>query len=162
MEYTVNRYDCSRKIMVITNMGCNLDCIYCYERHKENHTVFDLNETLNKLSQILNTKTSKGTLIKLLGGEPFEPENQQVLVNVLRRIRETYPGKNIWCYTGYLYDVDLIPGGKVFTDVTEEMLSYVDVLVDGPFVEAEKDLTLVFRGSRNQRILDLRQVRENG
>ena len=98
----------------------------------------------------------------LLGGEPFEPENQQVLVNVLRRIRETYPGKNIWCYTGYLYDVDLIPGGKVFTDVTEEMLSYVDVLVDGPFVEAEKDLTLVFRGSRNQRILDLRQVRENG
>ena len=85
-----------------------------------------------------------------------------MLVNVLRRIRETYPGKNIWCYTGYLYDVDLIPGGKVFTDVTEEMLSYVDVLVDGPFVEAEKDLTLVFRGSRNQRILDLRQVRENG
>ena len=71
MEYTVNRYDCSRKIMVITNMGCNLDCIYCYERHKENHTVFDLNETLNKLSQILNTKTPKGTLIKLLGGEPF-------------------------------------------------------------------------------------------
>lgn len=96
----------------------------------------------------------------LLGGEPFEPENQQVLVGLLRKIREQYPEKNIWCYTGYLYDVDLIPGGKVFTDVTEEMLSYIDTLVDGEFVEAEKDLTLVFRGSRNQRILNLNELRK--
>ena len=96
----------------------------------------------------------------LLGGEPFEPENQQVLVGLLRKIREQYPEKNIWCYTGYLYDVDLIPGGKVFTDVTEEMLSYIDTLVDGEFVEAEKDLTLVFRGSRNQRILNLKELRK--
>ena len=71
MEYLVNRYDCSRKIMVITNMGCNLDCIYCYERQKEKQSVFDLDETVDKLSQVLKTKTSKGTLIKLLGGEPF-------------------------------------------------------------------------------------------
>ena len=84
----------------------------------------------------------------LLGGEPFEPENQQVLVGLLRKIREQYPEKNIWCYTGYLYDVDLIPGGKVYT------------LVDGEFVEAEKDLTLVFRGSRNQRILNLNELRK--
>lgn len=91
----------------------------------------------------------------LLGGEPFEPENQQVLVRLLRQIRSTYPEKDIWCYTGYLYDVDLAPGGKVFTDSTREMLSYIDVLVDGEFIEAEKDLTLVFRGSRNQRILKL-------
>ena len=96
----------------------------------------------------------------LLGGEPFEPENQQVLVGLLRKIREQYPEKNIWCYTGYLYDVDLIPGGKVLTDVTEEMLSYIDTLVDGEFVEAEKDLTLVFRGSRNQRILNLNELRK--
>lgn len=90
----------------------------------------------------------------LLGGEPFEPENQQELVKLLRKIKETYPGKDVWCYTGYLVDVDLIPGGKVYTDVTEEMVSYIDVLVDGEFVEAEKDLTLRFRGSRNQRILE--------
>ena len=89
----------------------------------------------------------------LLGGEPFEPENQQELVGLLRMIKKTYPEKDVWCYTGYLIDVDLIPGGKVYTDVTEEMLSYIDVLVDGEFVEAEKDLTLKFRGSRNQRIL---------
>ena len=89
----------------------------------------------------------------LLGGEPFEPENQQELVGLLRMIKKAYPEKDVWCYTGYLIDVDLIPGGKVYTDVTEEMLSYIDVLVDGEFVEAEKDLTLKFRGSRNQRIL---------
>lgn len=96
----------------------------------------------------------------LLGGEPFEPENQVELVNLLREVRRTYPKKDIWCYTGYLYDVDLIKGGKVFTDVTEEMLSYIDVLVDGEFIEAEKDLSLQFRGSRNQRIIELRKNRE--
>lgn len=95
----------------------------------------------------------------LLGGEPFEPENQQELVKLLRKIRETFPEKSIWCYTGYLYDVDLAEGGKVYSSVTEEMLSYIDVLVDGEFIEAEKDLSLEFRGSRNQRILHLKEFR---
>ena len=98
----------------------------------------------------------------LLGGEPFEPENQTELVKLLKKIRQNCPNKDIWCYSGYLYDVDMIPGGKVFTEVTEEMLSYIDVLVDGEFVESEKDLSLVFRGSRNQRILLLAKAREEG
>ena len=93
--------------------------------------------------------------LTLLGGEPFEPENQAELVKLLKKVRTTYPDKNIWCYTGYLYDVDLIPGGKVYTEVTEEILSYIDTLVDGEFIEAEKDLSLQFRGSRNQRIIHL-------
>ena len=96
----------------------------------------------------------------LLGGEPFEPENQQVLAGLLKDIRKTYPDKNIWCYTGYLYDVDLIPGGKVYTPFTEEMLSCIDVLVDGEFVEALKDISLAFRGSSNQRILHLQEIRK--
>ena len=94
--------------------------------------------------------------------KPFLPfdtlTNQVELVELLRRIKETYPAKNIWCYTGYLYDVDLPEGGKVHTDVTEEMLSYIDVLVDGEFVQEKKDITLKFRGSSNQRVLKL----ENG
>ena len=90
----------------------------------------------------------------LLGGEPFEPENQVELVHLLQKVRETYPEKDIWCYSGYLWDRDLAAGGVVHTEVTDEMLSYVDVLVDGEFVEAEKDLTLQFRGSRNRRILE--------
>lgn len=93
--------------------------------------------------------------LTVLGGEPFEPENQPVVAGVLKQVREQYPKKDIWCYTGYLYDVDLIPGGKVYTSVTEEMLSYIDVLVDGEFIEAEKDASLQFRGSRNQRIIRL-------
>lgn len=92
-----------------------------------------------------------------LGGEPFEPENQPEVTKLLKRIRETYPDKTIWCYTGYLYDEDLIPGGKVFIECTQEMLSYIDVLVDGEFVEELKDLRLEFRGSSNQRIIHLHE-----
>jgi len=91
----------------------------------------------------------------VLGGEPFEPENQVEVVKLLKKVREAYPHKNIWCYTGYLYDVDLIKGGKVYTGVTDEMLSYIDTLVDGEFIEEQKDLRLPFRGSKNQRIISL-------
>ena len=73
--------------------------------------------------------------LTLLGGEPFEPENQAELVKLLRKVRETYPEKSIWSYTGFVYDKDLVPGGRAYTDVTDEMLSYLDVLVDGPIVE---------------------------
>ncbi len=93
--------------------------------------------------------------LSLLGGEPFEPENQGELVKLLRRMKEIYPEKDVWCYSGYLYDVDMTEGGRAYTEVTEEMLSYIDVLVDGPFIEAEKDITLKFRGSKNQRIIRL-------
>ena len=95
--------------------------------------------------------------LTLLGGEPFEPENQEELVRLLKEIKENYPKKNIWCYTGYTYDKDLLEGGKVYTQFTEEMLSYIDTLVDGQFIESQKDITLKFRGSANQRILDLNE-----
>ena len=82
-----------------------------------------------------------------------------MLVKLLREIKETYPKKDIWCYSGYLFDVDLAEGGRVYTEVTDEMLSYIDVLVDGEFVEELKDITLKFRGSSNQRILELAKLR---
>ena len=93
--------------------------------------------------------------LTLLGGEPFEPGNQAELVKLLRKVRETYPEKSIWSYTGFVYDKDLVPGGRAYTDVTDEMLSYLDVLVDGPFVEELKAITLQLRGSSNQRILKM-------
>ena len=95
-----------------------------------------------------------------LGGEPFDPANQPTVASLLSDIRKTYPEKNIWVYTGYTYETDLCPGGKAFTPVTEEMLSLIDVLVDGEFIEEEKDITLRFRGSRNQRLLDLKNLRK--
>ena len=102
------------------------------------------------------------TGITLLGGEPFEPENQVELVKLLKKVRETYPKKDIWCYSGYLFDRDMIPGGCVHTNVTDEMLSYIDVLVDGEFKEALKDVTLVFRGSQNQRIINVKESKKQG
>ena len=94
--------------------------------------------------------------ITLLGGEPMEISNQPVVTGLLREVRRRFPQKTVWCYTGYRYDVELCPGGSVYTDCTEELLSLIDVLVDGEFVEAQKDVRLVFRGSANQRIIDLR------
>ena len=137
--------------------GCRHHCKGCF-----NSETWDFQygkpytkETEEEIIRLLEPGFIQG--FTLLGGEPFEPENQVELVKLLKRIRETYPKKDIWCYSGYLYDVDMIPGGKVYTEVTEEMLSYIDVLVDGEFVEELKDITLVFRGSSNQRILHLKE-----
>jgi len=97
-----------------------------------------------------------------LGGEPFEPSNQQVLVQLFKKIRETYPEKTIWSYTGFVYDQDLVPGGRRYTGVTDEMLSYLDVLVDGPFVLEKKNISLAFRGSENQRVIDMKKTLREG
>lgn len=100
--------------------------------------------------------------LSLLGGEPFDPRNQPALAPFLRRVRAAYPDKTVWCYTGYLLDRDLRPGGRAWTEHTQNMLRDIDVLVDGPFVQAEKDLSLRFRGSANQRILWCARSLEEG
>lgn len=98
--------------------------------------------------------------LTLLGGEPMEPENQRALAPFLRRVRARFgSSKNIWCYTGCVLERDLQGESRWRTEVTEELLSMIDVLVDGPFVESLKDITLRFRGSSNQRILHLTAVR---
>ena len=102
------------------------------------------------------------TGITLLGGEPFEPENQKELVPFMRKVAAQYPNKNVWAFTGYIYDKDLIAGGRRRTEDTDELLSMIDVLVDGPFVEELKDITLKFRGSSNQRVLNLRETIRTG
>ncbi len=93
--------------------------------------------------------------LSLLGGEPFEPDNQRSLLPFLRRVKERFPNKEIWCYSGYTLDGALWRDSRARCECTDEMLSLIDILVDGPFVEAEKDLNLRFRGSANQRILDV-------
>lgn len=100
--------------------------------------------------------------LTLLGGEPLEPVNQEALLPFVRRIKEIYPKKDIWCYTGYVYTED--QPGKLIPqcDATEELLSLIDVLVDGPFIEAQKKLMLRFRGSENQRLIDMNETRRTG
>ena len=100
--------------------------------------------------------------LTLLGGEPMEPENQEGLLSFLERVKEQYPGKDIWCYTGYVFETDIL--GKMLKTVpqTARILELVDVLVDGPFVEEKKDITLLFRGSSNQRLIDMKETRRMG
>ena len=138
--------------------GCRHHCKGCF-----NYEAWDFEygrpytaETEAEILEALKPGYIAG--LTLLGGEPFEPENQVELVTLLRKVRETYPEKSIWSYTGYVYDKDLVPGGRAYTDVTDEMLSYLDVLVDGPFVEELKDITLQFRGSSNQRIIKMDKI----
>ncbi len=99
--------------------------------------------------------------LSLLGGEPMEPENQAGLVDFVERVREVYPagsGKTIWCYTGDVLDA-LCDGGAHHTEVTDRLLACIDVLVDGPFVQELHDITLRFRGSSNQRLIDMNKTR---
>ena len=102
------------------------------------------------------------TGITVLGGELFEPENQKELVPFMRKVVARYPNKNVCAFTGYIYDKDLVAGGRRHTEDTDELLSMIDVLVDGPFQEEKKDITLKFRGSSNQRILDLKETIRTG
>lgn len=99
--------------------------------------------------------------ITLLGGEPMEPVNQRGLLPLLKRIRRELPQKTVWAYTGYVYE-DLLEGGRAHCEVTEELLSLCDILVDGPFIVEKKNISLRFRGSENQRIIDLKATRETG
>ena len=95
--------------------------------------------------------------LTLLGGDPFEPENQRALYPFVKRVKEKYPNKNIWCYTGYTFEKGSIAEEEVQTEVTRELVSLIDVLVDGKFEEDLKDIRLKFRGSSNQRIIDVKR-----
>ena len=99
--------------------------------------------------------------LTILGGEPFEPSNQRELIQLIRRVKNECPDKNIWMYTGFTYDEDLVPGGKRYTEVTDEILDSIDILVDGKFVEELKNIRLNYRGSENQRIICMKETRKS-
>lgn len=133
--------------------GCRNRCKNCF-----NPETWDFNygkpfteEVENYIISALSPQYIKG--FTLLGGDPFEPENQVTLAPFLEKIRSVYPDKSIWCYTGYDYEKDLITGKKGDAELVMRMLNSIDVLVDGRFVEELKDLNLRFRGSSNQRII---------
>ncbi len=100
--------------------------------------------------------------LTLLGGDPFEPENQRALTPFLQSVRTAYPRKTIWAYTGFTYEQLLEDGSHPRCEVTDRMLSLLDVLVDGPFVEKLHDISLRFCGSSNQRLIDLSETRRTG
>ena len=101
--------------------------------------------------------------LTLLGGEPFEPVNQRALADFVREVKARFPEKNIWCYTGYVLEPDLLAdNGRARCEVTDGLLVDIDVLVDGPFVQEKYDISLLFRGSSNQRLIDMNATRAAG
>lgn len=143
--------------------GCRNHCKGCFQPQ-----TWDFNygrEYTSEIEQFIIDELSKSYYdgITILGGDPMEPENQEPVLRLLRRIKKELPDKNVWAYTGYVYDRDLVPGGKRFVDgVTRELLESIDILIDGRFVEELKNLMLNFRGSGNQRIIKMKETLETG
>ena len=135
--------------------GCTHRCPGCFN---EEAWDFDYGQpfdrsTIDEILGLLQPDYVQG--LTVLGGEPFDPRNQPAIVELLRQIKAKYPNKSIWAFTGYLFDRDILPGRLGESTITREYLSYLDVLVDGPFIQARKNLTLRFRGSDNQRLIDV-------
>ena len=142
--------------------GCTHHCKGCF-----NEVAWDFDygtpftqETIDQILEMMKPNYIKG--ITLLGGEPFEPQNQPALVDLLRQIKAKYPEKSIWAFSGYLFDKDILPGRLGDPAVTREFVSYLDVLVDGRFVLEKKNMSLRFRGSSNQRIIHVPASLEKG
>lgn len=142
--------------------GCTHRCPGCF-----NEIAWDFKygeefneEVQNHIIKLLEPPFIKG--LTLLGGEPFEVENQKALLPFIRKVKELYPNKDIWAYTGYLFEKDLLNPSNVRIDETDELLSYIDVLVDGPFILEKKDIALKFRGSDNQRIINVKYSLSTG
>lgn len=141
--------------------GCRHHCKECFNQETWDFSYgkpYDA-KTEQKIIELLAPSYIAG--LTLLGGDPLEPENQKALLPLLLRIKKELPDKNLWAYTGYLYE-DLLPGGRACCEATGQFLACTDILVDGPFVLAQKSASLKFRGSANQRIIDVNQSREQG
>jgi len=135
--------------------GCTHRCPGCF-----NEVAWDFDygtpftqQTIDEILEMLRPQHIKG--LTLLGGEPFEPQNQPAVLELLRQVKEAYPEKSVWAFSGYLFDRDILTGKLGPWEITREYLSYVDVLVDGPFIQEKKNLSLRFRGSENQRLIDV-------
>lgn len=142
--------------------GCTHKCKGCF-----NSEAWDFNygkpfdsEAEEKIIKALDHSYIEG--FSLLGGEPFEPQNQVALLPFLKKLKRLFPEKNIWCYSGYTFEKDILGGNLGNPEIHKEMISLIDILVDGKFVEEKKDLHLRFRGSSNQRIIDVQKSLKKG
>ncbi len=143
--------------------GCTNHCENCFQPQTWDFNYGQLftRETEDSIIEMLKPDYING--LTLLGGEPFEPVNQRGLVPFLHRVRDTYPNKTVWAFSGFTLDKELLRDGSYpRCEVTDEMLSLVDVLVDGRYVERLHDISLRFRGSSNQRLIDMNETRKKG
>ena len=142
--------------------GCRHHCKNCF-----NEETWDFyfgkeftQDTLNQIIRFLKPNYISG--LTLLGGDPLEPENQKTVLSIVKEVKSQYPSKDIWCYTGYTFETDVMHRMRIKYQETYEILKYIDVLVDGEFKEELKNPLLKFRGSSNQRLIDVKKSLENG
>ena len=161
MNYaTIKKRDIANGVGVRVSLfvsGCTHRCKNCFNKETWDFSFGELftSDTEDLIIEYLKPDYING--LSLLGGEPFEVQNQGALLNLVRRVKATYPQKDIWCYTGYVFDTQLLLQSRARCEYTDELLSYIDVLVDGPFIEEQKDISLQFRGSKNQRVIDVKK-----
>ena len=165
MNYAEIKYcDIANGVGVRTSLfvsGCTHRCKGCFNKDTWDFKygrVFDADTEADILKSLEPTYIMG---LSLLGGEPFEPQNQRALVPFLEKVKEQFPGKDIWCYTGYTLE-QLLGDSRGRCEVTDRMLKLIDVLVDGEFAESLYDISLKFRGSSNQRIINLPQTLKSG
>lgn len=142
--------------------GCTNHCKNCFQPQTWDFEYGQpfTQETEEYISQLLDSDYIAG--LTVLGGEPFEPSNQRALCPFLKKIRDRYPDKDIWMFSGFTLEELRKQGSHPNCEVTEEILGMIDVLVDGRFVEELKDITLRFRGSSNQRLIDMKETNKQG
>lgn len=167
MNYcNIKKYDIANGEGVRTTLfvsGCTNHCEHCFQPETWD---FDYGQRFTKEVEDEIIKSLEPYYVNgltLLGGEPFEPKNQPALTEFLRRVRKEMPNKSVWCFTGFTLDGELLKDGAYpRTEYTDEMLSMIDVLVDGRFVNSLKNISLRFRGSSNQRVIDMNETRRTG
>ena len=141
--------------------GCPHACPGCFNEIAWNYEYGEkyTEEVEEKILKAVSKAEIQG--LSLLGGEPLYPANLRALLPLLRKLKERLPKKDIWCYSGYTYEELLSREGEEKKEL-EELFSYLTVLVDGRFIESEKDITLLFRGSKNQRLILMDETRRRG
>lgn len=142
--------------------GCTHHCRECF-----NPETWDFNygkpftqETIDLIIEYMKPEFISG--LTLLGGDPLEKQNQEPLIPLLKQVKSVYPDKTIWCFTGYDFEKDVV--GRMINEYpfTKELLSYIDVMVDGEFILEQKDLSLIFKGSANQKTIKVKESLESG
>lgn len=156
----IKKYDIANGPGVRTSLfvaGCTHHCKGCFNPESWDFKAGRefTEDTIEEIVESMKPDYVKG--LTLLGGEPFEPANQQALLPLVKRVKKEFPDKNIWAFSGYLFDKQIMDVMAQKYDFTKEFITYIDVLVDGEFHEEEKDLSIVYRGSRNQRIIDVKK-----
>lgn len=166
MNYaTIKEYDTANGVGVRVSLyvsGCTHHCKGCFNKETWD---FCYGKPYTKAEEDKIVEACKKDYIKglsVLGGEPFEKANQKDVSLLMQRFKKECPNKDLWCYSGYTFNKDMLPGGKIFSPYVLDMLSCIDYLVDGEFIEAQKNLKLKFRGSANQRIIDVQASLEQG